>query len=106
MKKLGFCLIAMCLLFILIPIQLKAQPTVISDSLALSKPVERAENRSVRSGMKSINIIDTIKSGLSEKEKLQTEEQTSKRQRRGVKGTMYISYGIELLITVLVIILL
>jgi hypothetical protein len=87
------------------PVQLKAQPTV-TDSLVISKPVEIAEKRTVGSGINRINLIDTAKSSLSEKGKLQTVEQSSKRKRFGVNGTLYISYGIELLITVLVIILL
>jgi hypothetical protein len=106
MKKLFFCLMATCLLFILIPFQLNAQPTIISDSLDVSKPVEHAENRSVRLGIKRINMMDTTKFSLFEKEKLQTEEQSSKRHRHVMNGTLYISYGIELLITMLVIILL
>jgi hypothetical protein len=106
MRKLVFCLIALCLIFILIPVRLIAQPTVISDSLVALKPFERSENRSIGLGLKRINMTDTTRSGLSEKEKQKTEGQTSKRSRNGINGTLYISFGIELVITLLVIILL
>jgi hypothetical protein len=50
--------------------------------------------------------MERSESKLSEKEKLQTEEQGSRHHSHGINGTLYISYGIELLITLLVIILL
>jgi hypothetical protein len=106
MKKLAFCLIATLLSFTLLPLQLGGATIVKTDSLLVSKPFQYTEIKHIR--LKTIKIyeIDRSKSNLSAKENLQPEENSYRQHRREINGTLYVSYGIELLITVLVIILL
>ena len=106
MKKLVFCLIGTCILFMFIPFQLKADTTFYTDSLVVSRPFEHREKRSERDITKKNIMMDTSKSRLFEKARLQLNDPDSKKHRDEMKGTLYVSYGIEFLITLLVIILL
>jgi hypothetical protein len=106
MKKLAFCLIITLLLFTLLPLQRVGATTVKTDSLLVTKPFQYTENKPVR--LKTIMLYPIEKStpGLSEKGISQAEENGIRHRRNDIKGTLYISYGIELIITLLVIVLL
>ena len=92
--------------FTVLTLRMAGATTVKTDSLLVIKPFQYTENKPV--GLKTIMLYPNEKSkpGLSEKRISQAEENGIRHDRNDNKGTLYISYGIELIITLLVIVLL
>jgi hypothetical protein len=77
-----------------------------TDSLLVSRPFQYIEYKTA--GLKTIKIyaIDMSKHSSAQKGKMQIEEQGPGNHGNNMNGTVYVSYGIGLIITLIVIILL
>ena len=108
MKKIFFCLMAACLSFTLIPMQLNAatsEPT--SEPAPIpAEPVVPAEAKILLLRLDEIKAKDMSKLESSEKKELRKEVKSIKHELKSIGGGIYVSAGAVIVILILLVILL
>jgi len=106
MKKIIFCLMAICLTLTFQPILSNATPTASPSSVIVSKPSESTEAKALLLRLNEINALDKSKLEAQEKKNLRMEVRSIKQQLNQIGGGVYISAGALIIILLLLIILL
>lgn len=106
MKKITFCIMAMCLSLTFIPVQSNAK-AVASSAMVASKSAGSAQAEVLLSRLHAISAMDKTNLSVSEKKDLRIELRSIRQQLKDIGGGgVYISVGAVILIVVLLIILL
>ena len=107
MKKIAFCLIASCMMFLTFqPLQTKAATTTTPTSVVVTNTTDAVKAKTMLLRLNEIKEMDKTNLNSSEKKSLRKEVRMINRELKTMSGGVYLSVGAIIIIILLLIILL